>query len=652
MMQSNQLLELIGATVLDSLWQGAIVFIIALIGLLALQKQGAKQRHNWLLICLLALPIGFGYSAITHYQNLSTNSLHQTTEGANSQVVNTFNNQLPTAQSTMPERASSSLSTWNISTWFGAAWLLGLMCFFLKTSTAFLQLKRLKAGATACTDERINKLMEQLKAQFSLKASIIIKESSRVASPLVAGVFKPIILFPIGLTQGLSTAEIEMILLHELAHLQRRDLLIHMVINGLKSVFFFHPVFWWLESQIDNEREFATDEWALSRQPNSASLASALAKTQEYKMLGMQLALAGRSKSQLLKRIYKIMNKKQQFNWSGALVTVFALSAILALTSMQTQQSEESPEYEKAEPKSINGTVKPNSIKIDSLGGFNGLVASYQSDTTKLNQAVLEIIQPNSAIDIKLDEKGEVQEITKNGKPLAGAEFKIFKKAHEQLNEYTFSRIEKSNAKWLKEMDARAELERQKEVELQQVIEARELIQKEELEQDLKLELMKREIELKRELIRISIEQKTALKRQNEQLLLQEINQSLDSMTMAEMREVEEQIQARMKEIQKGTQIFRGVVKSNDLGTYTFRDAKGKVKEQYVLEALNYSKYGKEDQLIDLDGELIDAATFNLDDLDLTTVEKVEYFANDEMRKIYPKRKVKGVKSVIRITTN
>ena len=652
MMQSNQLLELIGATVLDSLWQGAVVFIIALIGLLALQKQGAKQRHNWLLICLLALPIGFGYSAITHYQNLSTNSLHQTIDSANSQVVNTFNNQLLTAQSTMLETASSSLSTWNISTWFGAAWLIGLMCFFLKTSTAFLQLKSLKAGATNCTDERINRLMEQLKAQFSLKASIIIKESSRVASPLVAGVFKPMILFPIGLTQGLSTAEIEMILLHELAHLQRRDLLIHMVINGLKSVFFFHPVFWWLESQIDNEREFATDEWALSRQPNSSSLASALAKTQEYKMLGMQLALAGRSKSQLLKRIYKIMNKKQQFNWSGALVTVLALSGILALTSMQTQQSEESPKYEKAEPKSINGTVKPNSIKTDSLGGFNGLVANAQSDTTKLNQAVLEIIQPNSAIDIKLDEKGEVQEITKDGKPLTGAEFKIFKKAHEQLNEYTFSRIEKSNAKWLKEMDARAELERQKEVELQQVIEARELIQKEELEQDLKLELMKREIELKRELIRISIEQKTALKRQNEQLLLQEINQSLDSMTMAEMREVEEQIQARMKEIQKGTQIFRGVVRSNDLGTYTFRDAKGKVKEQYVLEALNYSKYGKEDQLIDLDGELIDAATFDLDQFDLTTVEKVEYFANDEMRKIYPKRKVKGVKSVIRITTN
>ncbi|WP_268122838.1 hypothetical protein [Roseivirga pacifica] len=56
--------------------------------------------------------------------------------------------------------------------------------------------------------------------------------------------------------------------------------------------------------------------------------------------------------------------------------------------------------------------------------------------------------------------------------------------------------------------------------------------------------------------------------------------------------------------------------------------------------------------MIDLDGELIDAATFDLDQLDLTTVEKVEYFANDEMRKIYPKRKVKGVKSVIRITTN
>ena len=681
-MESSKLLELIGATMLASLWQGVFVFGVAILGLLVMQKQSAKARHNWLLICLLVLPLGLLYSAHSHYLELSTVSQTFTKNTISSDLSEFTNSQLPTTQSTPPKNETFSLSQFNLNAWFGIAWVFGLALFLLKTSASFFQVKRLKTNMLNCSDSRVNTALEQIKADLRLKSKIIVRTSAHITSPLVTGIFKPIILFPIGLAQGLSTAEIEMILLHELAHLQRRDLLIHMVINGLKSVFFFHPVFWWLESQIDNEREFATDEWALKQQPNSLTLASALAKTQEHKMLGMQLALAGRSKSQLLKRIYKIMDKKQQFNWSGTLVTVLALSAILALTSMQTKKEDNSTvvQYKSKGRIVYLGDKTPKKIEGDSLDIYKGLVVAYQSDSIKLNQAVLDIIQNDSPIEIKLNAEGGIDEILKNGKPLSGAEFKIYKQAYEQLNEYTNSRIKKSNAEWLEakeeKMKAQAEFEKIKDLELQELLEEQQNLSEEQLEQKLKLELMKQELQLKRELVIASAQQKAALEQQEQQVLIETLSQSIDSMSLEELQNIEErsqkllqhitqvkqvhmeefekrlnEVREQLEVVEETANIMEAEAISQDLRTYSFIKPH-ESKATIVRYALENAKFGSKDQLIDLDGKITNVEEFDLNKLDLTTVEKIEYFANDEMRKEYPKRKVKGKTSIIRITTN
>jgi len=63
-----------------------------------------------------------------------------------------------------------------------------------------------------------------------------------------------------GICERLEDAHLEVILAHELCHVRRRDNLaaaLHMVVE---AIFWFHPLVWWLEARMMEERERACDE--------------------------------------------------------------------------------------------------------------------------------------------------------------------------------------------------------------------------------------------------------------------------------------------------------------------------------------------------------------------------------------------------------
>jgi RND family efflux transporter MFP subunit len=88
-------------------------------------------------------------------------------------------------------------------------------------------------------------------------------EPGRSMEPAVAGIFRPVLLLPANLRERLTPEQFDSILAHELCHVRRRDNLftaIHMVVE---AVFWFHPLVWWMGSQLLRERERACDEEVL-----------------------------------------------------------------------------------------------------------------------------------------------------------------------------------------------------------------------------------------------------------------------------------------------------------------------------------------------------------------------------------------------------
>src|SRR5207249_10465429 len=107
-------------------------------------------------------------------------------------------------------------------------------------------------------------MLEHTAQRLGLRHAVRVLQSTLVQTAVVAGYFRPIILLPMSAITGLSTAQLEAILAHELAHIRRHDYLVNLLQTLVETVFFYHPAIWWLSNQIRCERENCCDDVAIA----------------------------------------------------------------------------------------------------------------------------------------------------------------------------------------------------------------------------------------------------------------------------------------------------------------------------------------------------------------------------------------------------
>ena len=94
----------------------------------------------------------------------------------------------------------------------------------------------------------------------------------RIAAPVLVGVVRPMILLPPAALGGWTIEQVEMALLHELAHIRRHDNLITLLQRLAESLLFFHPVTWWLSAWVSLERELCCDRLVVRAHRPAAGL--------------------------------------------------------------------------------------------------------------------------------------------------------------------------------------------------------------------------------------------------------------------------------------------------------------------------------------------------------------------------------------------
>ncbi|HYN08883.1 MAG TPA: M56 family metallopeptidase [Vicinamibacterales bacterium] len=103
--------------------------------------------------------------------------------------------------------------------------------------------------------------------------------SDDVRSAAVLGCGSPVIAIAPALARHLDTDELDLVVIHEWAHVQRRDDLLNVVQLGVRAVAGWHPAVWWLDRQLHIEREAACDETAVALTGCAKGYAASLAKT-------------------------------------------------------------------------------------------------------------------------------------------------------------------------------------------------------------------------------------------------------------------------------------------------------------------------------------------------------------------------------------
>src|SRR5208283_3766492 len=79
-------------------------------------------------------------------------------------------------------------------------------------------------------------------------------------SPAVCGLFRPTILIPQSLANHFTDEQLRAVLLHELIHLRRRDVLVNFAQALLQIFYWWHPLFWLANMRIHRVREEAVDD--------------------------------------------------------------------------------------------------------------------------------------------------------------------------------------------------------------------------------------------------------------------------------------------------------------------------------------------------------------------------------------------------------
>lgn len=195
---------------------------------------------------------------------------------------------LPPAGIAPAAAGSAPLVTWSPSTgWIRllvGLWALGVLLLSARLVEGIRRLQTLKA-ASRPLPARYHAALLRWQRASGARRPVHAAASAGITSPLAAGLVAPTILIPAHFVEQLSDDEIEQVLLHELAHLQRWDDWTRLFQKLSQAIFFLFPAVHWIGREMDHAREVACDDWVVAHTRAPRAYASCLARLVE---LGMQ----------------------------------------------------------------------------------------------------------------------------------------------------------------------------------------------------------------------------------------------------------------------------------------------------------------------------------------------------------------------------
>lgn len=245
-------------------------------------------------------------------------------------------------------------------------WSIGALVLISRLGMGYAWVYRLKTNPHNTENALLADLVENLKNRMSITQTVAIKTTSLVQLPVIMGVVKPVILFPAAMLSGFSTAQLEAILAHELAHLKRHDFLWNGIQSVVEVVYFFHPVVWLISSEIRKERENCCDDFAVRYTGSQVLLAKTLVQLQELATAPSLVMAFGKKRFTLMERVQRIVGLQSNRSFTkeslwiigGLVITFFAF----AQTNSEKQATQKSLiPTERISPNFANDTTKKSS---------------------------------------------------------------------------------------------------------------------------------------------------------------------------------------------------------------------------------------------------------------------------------------------------
>ena len=347
--------ETIGWVLLHSIWQLALVAALYAIAAFLCRYRSASLRYLFgcaAMVAMLLLPV----ATYCYFQTSTeiTPAIGVPTAEVASVPVTGVQHELdgwpepshalspiPTIEAPLASNVASAKASLlvrmsiAVGPWLPVAtlvWIAGVLILLLRPLAGCFHVRKLKRFGQTTLAEPTLLACDKLSKRLGIRRAVKFAQSSLVEVPTVIGYLKPVVLLPVSTITGLSAAELELILAHELAHVRRHDYIVNLAQTVVEALLFYHPGMWWVSSQIRRERENCCDDVVVAISGDRATYIRALAQLEQQRVGPPALAANGGS---LMVRVRRLLGQPgSEFSsrsttaWLAGLVAI----ALVALT--------------------------------------------------------------------------------------------------------------------------------------------------------------------------------------------------------------------------------------------------------------------------------------------------------------------------------
>ena len=164
--------------------------------------------------------------------------------------------------------------------------------------------------------------IRQSATPLPLRLPIPVMSCTSRIEPGVFGIWRPVLLLPEGIAEGIAPAQFDAIVAHEMCHVCRNDNLTGAVHLIVETIFWFHPLVWWIRARLLEERERACDEAVLEAGAEPQTYAEGILNVCRSYIASELACVSAISGSNLRERIERIAGARigRRLDWSRRLL--------------------------------------------------------------------------------------------------------------------------------------------------------------------------------------------------------------------------------------------------------------------------------------------------------------------------------------------
>ena len=211
-------------------------------------------------------------------------------------------------------------------------WLAGFLLCTVLIAVRYVRLRRTWLTGSRPLSRSTDAILCRAVSRLRMRRTPDVRIQRRVRTPAVVGFLRPVIILPETLLESASPRQLEHVLLHELAHVARRDPMWSLACLAVQLVYWFHPLVWFARRRIAFLREVCCDE-TVTRALDGETIAYRRTLLEMARpLLGApplgQLGFIHRH-SQLLARLRLLERSPTHRSWPRRLVTAALCGTLL-----------------------------------------------------------------------------------------------------------------------------------------------------------------------------------------------------------------------------------------------------------------------------------------------------------------------------------